>query len=208
VGPEPDARALATGWHHLSASRTIKFTDSSQLRHLRVHSVSTLLAPLLVTVVAGVAGDWRVDRIEAVRGAGLERAARLAHTVTPPRILVTGATGFIGREVVRRFWATGRPVLVMARARAEVTAEARVAAALGPAPNCPARPGARRRTSSSTSSAWPPPSPPSRGAPIRGCGSRRRRERRSTSSPSSTWRRRSSLSPTIPARPAGPFTWW
>ncbi len=54
--------------------------------------------------------------------------------MTPPRILVTGATGFIGREVVRRLWAAGRPVLVMARARAELGAEARVAAALGSAP--------------------------------------------------------------------------
>ncbi|MGH9464971.1 MAG: chlorite dismutase family protein [Thermoanaerobaculia bacterium] len=35
-------------------------------------------APLLVTFVAGLAGDWRVDRIEAVRGTGLEGAARLA----------------------------------------------------------------------------------------------------------------------------------
>ncbi|HEU4369526.1 MAG TPA: chlorite dismutase family protein [Methylomirabilota bacterium] len=34
--------------------------------------------PLLVTFAAGVAGDWRVDRIEPVRGAGLEGAARLA----------------------------------------------------------------------------------------------------------------------------------
>jgi len=35
-------------------------------------------APLLVTFGAGVAGDWRIDRIEAVRGAGLVPAARLA----------------------------------------------------------------------------------------------------------------------------------
>ncbi|HEU4369525.1 MAG TPA: SDR family oxidoreductase [Methylomirabilota bacterium] len=54
--------------------------------------------------------------------------------MTAPHILVTGATGFIGREIVRRLWAAGRPVLVMARARADLGATARVAAALGADP--------------------------------------------------------------------------
>jgi thioester reductase-like protein len=45
--------------------------------------------------------------------------------------LVTGATGFIGREVVARLLAAGRPVAVLARGRDGVDARARVAAALG-----------------------------------------------------------------------------
>jgi nucleoside-diphosphate-sugar epimerase len=46
-------------------------------------------------------------------------------------LLVTGATGFIGRELVARLRAAGRPVAVLARAREGVAARARVAAALG-----------------------------------------------------------------------------
>jgi nucleoside-diphosphate-sugar epimerase len=48
-------------------------------------------------------------------------------------ILVTGATGFIGREVVARVRATGRPVAVLARERDGMSARARVAAAVGDA---------------------------------------------------------------------------
>jgi hypothetical protein len=41
--------------------------------------MSIMPTPLRVTFIAGHTGDWRVDRIEAVRGAGLlEWAARLA----------------------------------------------------------------------------------------------------------------------------------
>jgi hypothetical protein len=40
--------------------------------------MSIMPTPLMVTFIAGHAGDWRVDRIEAVRGAGLDWAARLA----------------------------------------------------------------------------------------------------------------------------------
>ena len=47
------------------------------------------------------------------------------------RILVTGATGFIGRAVARRLLAGGAPVTVLARARDGETATRRVVAALG-----------------------------------------------------------------------------
>ncbi|MBI2492780.1 MAG: NAD-dependent epimerase/dehydratase family protein, partial [Candidatus Rokubacteria bacterium] len=46
-------------------------------------------------------------------------------------ILVTGATGFIGRAIVRRLLAAGRPVLVLARGRDRVAPRARVLDALG-----------------------------------------------------------------------------
>jgi nucleoside-diphosphate-sugar epimerase len=48
-------------------------------------------------------------------------------------ILVTGATGFIGREVVARLLDSGRPLAVLARGRDGVGARARVAATLGAA---------------------------------------------------------------------------
>ena len=48
-----------------------------------------------------------------------------------PRVLVTGVTGFVGREVTREFLRAGRPVVVLARARDGVAAAARVAAAIG-----------------------------------------------------------------------------
>jgi nucleoside-diphosphate-sugar epimerase len=50
------------------------------------------------------------------------------------RILVTGATGFIGRAIARRLLAAGEPVTVLARARGGQTAAERVAAALAVAP--------------------------------------------------------------------------
>jgi nucleoside-diphosphate-sugar epimerase len=46
-------------------------------------------------------------------------------------ILVTGATGFVGRAVVTRLLAADRPLAVLARARDGASARARVAAALG-----------------------------------------------------------------------------
>ncbi len=49
-------------------------------------------------------------------------------------ILVTGATGFIGREVAARLLASGRPLAVLARARDGVDARERLAAALGYTP--------------------------------------------------------------------------
>ena len=46
-------------------------------------------------------------------------------------ILVTGATGFVGRHVVRRLLAAGRPVVALARARDGESAAERVAEAVG-----------------------------------------------------------------------------
>jgi len=49
-------------------------------------------------------------------------------------VLVTGATGFIGREIVRRLLASGRPVLALARDRDGVPALGRVIDAVGGVP--------------------------------------------------------------------------
>src|SRR5262245_7469507 len=46
-------------------------------------------------------------------------------------ILLTGATGFVGRALARRLVATGRPLTVLARGRDGAGVHARVAAALG-----------------------------------------------------------------------------
>jgi dihydroflavonol-4-reductase len=51
-----------------------------------------------------------------------------------PRILVTGATGFVGRAVVRELLDAGRSVTVLARGRAGASAAARVAEAVGVTP--------------------------------------------------------------------------
>lgn len=48
-----------------------------------------------------------------------------------PPILLTGATGFIGREIARRLLDASRPIVVLARRRDGVEAADRVAAALG-----------------------------------------------------------------------------
>ena len=48
-----------------------------------------------------------------------------------PRVLVTGVTGFVGREVARELLRAGRPMVTLARARDGVSAAARVAAAIG-----------------------------------------------------------------------------
>jgi thioester reductase-like protein len=48
-------------------------------------------------------------------------------------ILVTGATGFIGREIVARLLAADRPLAVLARGRSDADARTRVAEALGDA---------------------------------------------------------------------------
>lgn len=53
---------------------------------------------------------------------------------TVGRILVTGATGFIGRAVTRRLLARGEPITVLARARDGASAAERVAATLDVAP--------------------------------------------------------------------------
>ncbi len=50
-------------------------------------------------------------------------------------ILLTGATGFIGREVARRLLAAGRPVVALARGKEDEPAPDRVAQALGFAPD-------------------------------------------------------------------------
>ncbi|MFQ5989419.1 MAG: SDR family oxidoreductase [Candidatus Methylomirabilales bacterium] len=50
-------------------------------------------------------------------------------------VLVTGATGFIGSEVVRCLLASGRPVLTLARARQGQSAAERVGAAVGFTPD-------------------------------------------------------------------------
>jgi nucleoside-diphosphate-sugar epimerase len=49
-------------------------------------------------------------------------------------LLVTGATGFIGREVVRRLLAIDRSVVVLARGRDGAKAHERVVSAIGPLP--------------------------------------------------------------------------
>src|SRR2546426_9282522 len=53
---------------------------------------------------------------------------------SPDGVLVTGVTGFIGREVTRRLCVGGRSVFALARPRADDTAAARVARAVGPLP--------------------------------------------------------------------------
>jgi len=53
---------------------------------------------------------------------------------TTVSVLVTGATGFIGREIVRRLLAARRPVVALARGRDGATAGERVAAAVGSLP--------------------------------------------------------------------------
>jgi len=50
-------------------------------------------------------------------------------------VLVTGATGFVGREIVRRLLATDRAVVALARSRDGLAAEDRVAATTGVAPD-------------------------------------------------------------------------
>jgi nucleoside-diphosphate-sugar epimerase len=49
-------------------------------------------------------------------------------------ILVTGATGFVGRAIARRLLEAGRPIIVLARSRDGADAEGRVASALGNPP--------------------------------------------------------------------------
>jgi thioester reductase-like protein len=52
-----------------------------------------------------------------------------------PAVLVTGATGFIGRQVVRELIARGRPVMAMARSRHGLSARERVMRAVGVFPD-------------------------------------------------------------------------
>jgi len=61
-------------------------------------------------------------------------AARRSSSATPSPdgVLVTGVTGFIGREVARRLCVGGRSVVALARPRADDTPTARVARAVGP----------------------------------------------------------------------------
>jgi thioester reductase-like protein len=54
-----------------------------------------------------------------------------------PAALVTGVTGFVGREVARHLLAAGRPLLVLGRARDGMPAAARIATALGTSPDDP-----------------------------------------------------------------------
>jgi thioester reductase-like protein len=50
-------------------------------------------------------------------------------------ILVTGATGFIGRQVIRHLLTGGRSVIAMARSREDTSAQARVMRAVGCIPD-------------------------------------------------------------------------
>ena len=77
---------------------------------------------------SGVEPRFQVPALPAgIPGERLGRAKRV-----PDDILVTGATGFIGREVARRLCVGGRSVIALARPRADDTAAARVARAVGP----------------------------------------------------------------------------
>jgi nucleoside-diphosphate-sugar epimerase len=80
-------------------------------------------------------------------------------------VLVTGATGFIGREVVRRLGAVGRPFVVLARSRNRQAAADRLADALRWArdgdrldlwkPTCPCRDAdSPRPTGGDSERAW------------------------------------------------------
>src|SRR5260370_37846855 len=51
---------------------------------------------------------------------------------SPDGVLVTGVTGFIGREVARRLCVGGRSVVALARPRADDTPTGRGARAVGP----------------------------------------------------------------------------
>ena len=51
-----------------------------------------------------------------------------------PAVLVTGATGFIGRHLVTRLLVAGRRVVVLARRRAGLTGEERVGEIFGELP--------------------------------------------------------------------------
>ncbi|MBI2114842.1 MAG: SDR family oxidoreductase [candidate division NC10 bacterium] len=50
-------------------------------------------------------------------------------------ILLTGATGFIGRAIMRRLLRAGRPILALARSRGSQSADDRVAVAAGQVPD-------------------------------------------------------------------------
>jgi len=58
----------------------------------------------------------------------------MAQGLTIVSVLITGSTGFIGREIVRRLLAARRSVVAMARGRDGATARDRMAAALGAPP--------------------------------------------------------------------------
>lgn len=66
-----------------------------------------------------------------MRAIGVEKTCH-GNAVTSPT-LVTGATGFIGRHIIRRLVGDGVPVVALARRRNGHSATARVAAALEPA---------------------------------------------------------------------------
>ena len=68
-----------------------------------------------------------------MRGEGGASIGEISHMLgeSDPAVLVTGATGFIGRHVVTRLLVAGRRVVILARRRAGLTGEERVAEIFG-----------------------------------------------------------------------------
>ncbi len=69
--PGPEGWAGARGRVGRNPSRWLK-------RRIGAAYKRSVASPLLISFAAGASGPWRIDRFEAVRGAGLPRAERLS----------------------------------------------------------------------------------------------------------------------------------